>query len=82
MTNEEAAALIAAGRLLQSKGWISGRKRIERTSGEKYPEAVLRTINSLPETEREMLRELVAWVRDYERAEQSAALSRTRESKS
>lgn len=67
MTDEQAAALVAAGRLLQSRDWPGGRKRIERQQGESYPEAVQRVIASLPHDERERLRELVQWVREYER---------------
>jgi hypothetical protein len=71
MSNDEkVAALIAAGRLLQSKQWPGGRREIEREAGETYPAAVLRVIRSLDESEREKLRELVAWVRDYERADE------------
>lgn len=63
-----AAALVAAGRLLQSRGWPGGSVRIQAAPGETYPQAVARTIAALPEHERAALRELVAWVRDYERA--------------
>jgi threonine synthase len=69
MEDKEAAALVAAGRLLQSKTWPYGRKKIEREAGESYPAAVARAIKGLPEDEREKLRELTQWVRDYERAE-------------
>ncbi|MDW8324284.1 MAG: hypothetical protein RMK60_09310 [Burkholderiales bacterium] len=69
MTDEQAATLVAAGRLLQSKQWPYGRKRIEKLSGESYPQAVARVIRALPEDERAYLRELVIWVRDYERQE-------------
>jgi hypothetical protein len=62
----QAAALVAAGRLLQSKSWPGGRQKIERNDGETYPEAVSRVIASLPPAERDHLRELVAWVRSYE----------------
>lgn len=68
MTDEEAAAFVAAGRLLQSSDWPSGKKAISKASGETYPEAVRRVIATLPEDERAHLRELVAWVRSYERA--------------
>lgn len=68
MTDEQAAALVAAGRLLQSKGWATGRKTIDVQAGESYPSAVQRVIGSLPEDERQALRGLVEWVRQYERA--------------
>lgn len=67
MTDEEAAALVAAGRLLQSKDWPHGRKSIKKLPGETYPQAVARVIRTLPDDERRYLRELTAWVRDYER---------------
>lgn len=73
-SDEQAAAMVAAGRLLQSPLWTSGKKRIWRMEGESYPQAVARIIALLPETERNELRELVAWVRAYEREER--ALSR------
>ncbi|MFZ5499464.1 MAG: hypothetical protein ACOY6N_10495 [Pseudomonadota bacterium] len=69
MTEEEAAAFVAAGRLLQSQSWPSGRKAITKEPGETYPQAVRRVIATLPDDERRLLRELVAWVRSYERAE-------------
>lgn len=68
--NEQAAALLAAGRLIQSKCWPGGRIRIELEPGERYPQAVARVIACLSPHERDRLRELVAWVRGYERAEQ------------
>lgn len=67
-TDEQAAALVVAGRLLQSKNWPSGRKKIEPLSDENYPEAVLRAICALPKEEQEMLRELTSWVREYSKA--------------
>jgi hypothetical protein len=70
MDDEKAAALIAAGRLLQSKQWFWGKREIKRAPGETYPEAVLRVIETLDEEERSKLRELVSWVRDYERADE------------
>jgi hypothetical protein len=69
MDDEKAAALLAAGRLLQSKDWFWGKREIKRQAGETYPAAVLRVIKTLPDDERAKLRELVAWVRDYERAD-------------
>lgn len=65
----QAAALVAAGRLLQSKSWPGGKKKIERASGENYPEAVGRVIADLRDVERARLRGWVSWVRSYERAE-------------
>jgi len=70
-TDEQAAALVAAGRLLQKggrAGWPGGPKKIERRPGESYPAAVLRLINILTVAERQHLRELVAWVMDYEKS--------------
>jgi hypothetical protein len=69
MDDETVAALLAAGRLLQSKDWFWGKREIKRAQGETYPSAVLRVIQTLDENERAKLRELVAWVRDYERAD-------------
>jgi hypothetical protein len=69
MKDETAAALVAAGRLLQSKTWPYGRKKIEREAGETYPAAVARVIGGLPGDEREKLRELTQWVRSYEQHE-------------
>lgn len=65
--DEQTAALLAAGRLLQSRGWLGGRKTIVRENRETYPEAVMRVIAELPPDERGRLRELAAWVRSYER---------------
>jgi len=70
MSEEKIAALIAAGRLLQSKQWPGGKREIKREHGESYPQAVLRVIRTLDESEREKLRELTEWVRDYERADE------------
>jgi hypothetical protein len=69
MDDEKAAALVAAGRLLQSKDWFWGKREIKRAPGETYPAAVLRVIQTLPADERAKLRELTEWVRDYERAD-------------
>lgn len=68
MTDDQAAALMIAGRFLQSADWPGGRLRIQADKGESYPAAVLRTISTLAPSQRQELRELVAWVRDYERA--------------
>lgn len=68
-TDEQAAALVAAGRLLQrggKGGWPGGRKKIERLPGETYPAAVARVVAGLSIGERQHLRELVSWVRAYE----------------
>jgi hypothetical protein len=70
MDDEKAAALVAAGRLLQSKDWFWGRREIQRRERETYPQAVLRVIQTLDENERAKLRELTEWVRDYERADE------------
>lgn len=68
MTDAQAAALVAAGRILQSRHW-SPPIKIEKTAGESYPEAVLRTIGGLTKNDRARLRELVVFVREYEEAE-------------
>jgi hypothetical protein len=70
MDDETVAALLAAGRLLQSKQWPYGRREIKREPGESYPQAVLRVIKTLNADERNKLRELVAWVRAYEKADE------------
>jgi hypothetical protein len=67
---EKIASLLAAGRLLQSRQWPGGKREIKREAGETYPAAVLRVIKTLDPDERAKLRELVAWVRDYERADE------------
>jgi hypothetical protein len=67
MDDQTVAALLAAGRLLQSRQWFWGKREIKRMEGETYPMSVMRTIETLPAEERAKLRELVAWVRDYER---------------
>lgn len=66
VTDEEADAYIAAGRLLQSRQWPFGRRSIEKANGETYPDAVKRVIDTLTENELRVLRELVTWVRSYE----------------
>lgn len=58
---------MAAGRLLQSRAWLGGGIKITRAQGETYPQAVARAISTLDDGERGHLRELVAWVLDYER---------------
>jgi hypothetical protein len=70
MDDEKAAALVAAGRLLQSKDWFWGKHEIKREHGESYPQAVLRVIKTLDENERAKLRELTQWVREYEKADE------------
>ena len=62
------AALVVAGRLLQSRSWPGGKKKIECEPGETYPQAVARVVAGLADGERDHLRELVGWVRSYERA--------------
>lgn len=69
MTNNQAVALVAAGRLLQSRNWPSGEIHIKAQAGETYPQAVARIIATLDAGERDRLRGLVAWVLEYERAE-------------
>lgn len=72
MTNSQAAALVAAGRLLQARGWPGGPVKIEKRPGETYPQAVARVVATLEAAERDWLRGLVAWVLDYDRHESSA----------
>jgi hypothetical protein len=69
MTDQQAAALIAAGRILQSRQWSAGPIKIAPAPGETYPLAVARVIAALDAGERDRLRGLVAWVLEYERAE-------------
>lgn len=69
MNDTQARALVAAGRLLQSRGWPGGAVKIEKLAGETYPEAIARVITSLDASDRDRLRELVQWVMDYERAD-------------
>lgn len=67
-TDKRLRALMIGGRLLQSRWQSPGRarRRIELAPGERYPEAVRRTILALSEEEREELRGLVLWVLEYE----------------
>lgn len=67
MNDAQARALIAAGGLLQSKTWPNGRMKIERLEGETYPQAVSRIIATLEGSDRDRLREMAAWVLEYER---------------
>lgn len=67
LNDNQAAALLAAGRLLQSTAWPGGAHRIERQAGETYPQAVARSIAALSALDRDYLRELVAWVLNYQR---------------
>lgn len=69
MNESHVRALIAAGRLLQSKAWPGGRVEIDKREGESYPQAVSRAIDALNEIDRQQLRELVAWVLEYGRFE-------------
>jgi hypothetical protein len=62
----QARALVAAGRILQSKVWQGGRVKIEKREGETYPQAVARAVERINPDDRAKLRELVAWVLDYE----------------
>lgn len=66
MNESQVRALIAAGRLLQSKTWPRGRVEIDKWEGESYPQAVSRAIAALDDVDRQRLRELVAWVLEYE----------------
>lgn len=69
MTDHQAGALIAAGRILQSRQWLAGPIKIAPAPGETYPQAVARVIAALDAGERDRLRELVGWVMSYERQE-------------
>lgn len=71
--DNQAAALLAAGRLLQSQGWPGGALRIEPRPQETYPQAVARSIAELSALDRDHLRELVAWVLDYQRHDRRQA---------
>lgn len=62
-------ALLAAGRLLQSRDWPGGKVPIKRLAGESYPDAVARTITGLEPAGRDKLRDLTRWVMDYEDTE-------------
>ena len=67
MNEAQARALIAAGRLLQAKAWSGGPVNIEKREGETYPQAVFRVVSTLGDSDRNRLRELVAWVMEYEK---------------
>lgn len=67
MNEAQASSLIAAGRLLQSKAWPGGRVKLEKQEGETYPQAVARFIATLDDGNRDRLRNLTAWVMEYER---------------
>lgn len=67
MNDAQARALIAAGRLLQSKAWPGSRVKIEKREGETYLQAVSRAISKLDDGDRDHLRGLVVWVLEYER---------------
>lgn len=67
MNDRQVTALIAAGRLLQSRTWPGGSRKIDPAPGESYPLAVARVIATLDSGDRDHLRELVAWVKDYDR---------------
>lgn len=69
MTDEQAAALVAAGRLLQSRRPGAGPLKIVPAPGETYPEGVARVVAALDLGERDRLRSLVVWILDYERAD-------------
>lgn len=68
MTDQQAAALIAAGRILQSRHWPGSPIKIAPAPDEAYPDAVARVVASLDPGERDRLRSLVVWILDYERA--------------
>ncbi|ODU49878.1 MAG: hypothetical protein ABS92_04805 [Thiobacillus sp. SCN 63-374] len=67
MNSSQAAALVAAGRFLQSQRWPGGGMKITCAHGETYPQAVARIIATLDDGDRDRLRELVAWVLGYDR---------------
>ena len=65
MNDRQHAALLAAGRLLQSRGWPGGTVKIVTRKGENYPEAVARVIAETQSPDsRDRLRELAKWVRE------------------
>lgn len=68
MNDRQATALLIAGRLLQSRAWPGGSRKIDLAPGETYPQAVARLIATLDIIDRDHLRELVAWVLDYDRS--------------
>ncbi len=75
MNSNQAAALVAAGRFLQSRHWPGGGIHIKAQAGETYPQAVARVIATLGDGDRDRLRELVAWVLDYDRSPATAGTS-------
>ncbi len=77
MNDRQATALLAAGRLLQSRTWLGGSRKIDPAAGETYPEAVARVIATLDDGDRDRLRALVAWVLDYDRHDRSPATAGT-----
>ncbi|MFH1817338.1 MAG: hypothetical protein ABIK08_15195 [Pseudomonadota bacterium] len=77
MNDRQATALLAAGRLLQSKSWLGGCRKIDPAPGETYPQAVARVIETLDGGDREQLRGLVTWVLDYDRHDRSPATAGT-----
>jgi len=77
VNSNQAAALVAAGRILQSRNWTGGGIRIKAQAGETYPQAVARIIDTLDGGDREQLRGLVAWVLDYDRHDRSPATAGT-----
>lgn len=77
MNDRQATALLTAGRLLQSKSWPGGSRKIDPAPGETYPQAVARVIAALDDGGRDRLRELVAWVLGYDRHDRSPATAGT-----
>ncbi len=77
MNDRQATALLAAGRLLQSRTWPGGSRKIDPAAGETYPQAVARTVAALDDTDRDRLRELVAWALDYDRHDHGPATAGT-----
>lgn len=77
MNDRQATALLAAGRLLQSRTWPGGSRQIDPAPGEAYPQAVARLIATLDITDRDHLRELVAWVLDYDRTDRTPPIGGT-----
>lgn len=77
MNDRQATASLAAGRLLQSRTWPGGSRKIASAAGETYPQAVARIIATLNDGDRDRLRELVTWVLDYDRHDRSPATAGT-----